>query len=222
MLPGGLDRRVAAFLRVELTHPTDPRREMRGLSLLSCRAAPRTPKFVPGWCWGWSGWVGGWDLGGEGAVWRLQRQVPAVQVLSVLDGAPDPVHRQNADLRRATETSNRRVPTGAVLGQGADVPVAVHVGMLRTVEDSQLQSIVGIVHFLDEVVDVPVVVHVRGHGPHSAARCSCWTGCARPCDHAATSSRVPQSMAVFMSFRRSEGFFGAFCAFFALSQLVWS
>ena len=50
----------------------------------------------------------------------LQRQVPAVQVVHVLEVAPDSVHRQSADLPVVQQRrENRRDSTGAVLGEVA-------------------------------------------------------------------------------------------------------
>ena len=46
------------------------------------------------------------------------RQVPAVQVVHVLEGAPDSVHRQSADLPVLQQRrENRRDSTGAVLSE---------------------------------------------------------------------------------------------------------
>ena len=54
----------------------------------------------------------GWDLAVVDVPVVLQRQVPAVQVVHVLDGAPDPVHRQSADLPvvQLRPQNRRRVP----------------------------------------------------------------------------------------------------------------
>ena len=61
------------------------------------------------------------------------------------------------------------------LDKVVDVPVAVHVGTLKTVEYPQLQLIAGLVQFFGMVVDVLVVVlfiGVKGVGDVLAGRLS--------------------------------------------------
>ena len=56
---------------------------------------------------------------------------------------------------------------------------------------------------------------------YAQCKLCCW-GCARPCDHAVTSSVVPQFMAVFMA-GGGDGRAGCdFATVFALLQVVWS
>ena len=114
------------------------------------------------------GWGGRVPLG-CGRPCDHQRQAPAVHCVRERGGAPDPVHRDSAghsccDAETFTHSANcpedRRVPTGAVLGQGGRRPLLYNdrcLGLteLKTVEVPQLQ-------YSDKVVDVPVcAVHRR-------------------------------------------------------------
>ena len=126
VLTGGLDRRVSAFLRVELTHaPAVSIVYRRYCEVWSWEYPPSFPElFKAVAVGGWSGtFKGSWGREvGFLAVLDVpvvfQRQVPAVQVVHVLEVAPDSVHRQVC----SRDAKTVEIPQVHFFEQGCDGP----------------------------------------------------------------------------------------------------